>query len=818
MFRTIRLICSGIFISLLCVNVGQAQVYEVLSNGVQIPLANGFSQSPTSPITDSYTSVMLLVTGGATYSVLDGTTINSYSGGTTINGGSILYTPSDTALGNLNSVITLGDTSASGLPGTLAYTNTNSLITSLRNFTLNPGGGIIVPSSGGTELAGIISGSGWLQVGSLTNTTQGTLTLTGVNTYTGGTFVETNSTLAITKDAALGTSSTSLPDTLKLDGGTLQFNSNMTLLHNIQLTSNGGSININGYNTTITPGITPYMSESGGLTVYDNSATPGTLTLNGDNTYTGATIVNSGTLLLGDTGSITSTSGTTINGGTLQIGASTNSSATLTSPVTVNSGGTLSGSGTVIGNVTNSGTVSPGSGTSNTLTINGNYTQNSSGNLLVNIYSSGASMLKVTGSVVMDGTITLDFKSSYLAPTTYVFLAAPTANFPLGVQPTNGSLPSTTIQIQSNNKICAGGTVNTPCATGSYTNAGYTYEYLTLSEITGSLPDIPTVFPAMTTTTINEAQQANQTLLSRLQEARINAMADNMTPSLSSSTNHRFLGTTPFGAWVQPTGSMNSQSGGNGAPAFTSNSYGMLTGYDAQISPGFAVGGAVGFNHVDLNETGGASGSIDIPRLAAYGGWWRGRFAVDGLLSVGMPSSTTSRPVLSTGEIASGSYTGYEVSSAVQASLNFKAKSWVLTPTVGAKYVYLINDTFVETGTDIYNITVPRTTTNSARPFVEGTASRRFKVGSGLLSIVPEFRLGYEAEVAGNSREIYVQSEGDATRWAVPGVTPSSNFLSAKAAVNFEIGRSGAYYIDYDRIQNGTSDSNLFTAGYRYRM
>jgi autotransporter-associated beta strand protein len=74
-------------------------------------------------------------------------------------------------------------------------------------------------------------------------------------------------------------------------------------------------------------------SPSGGLT--KNGA--GTLTLSGNSTYTGATTVNAGTLIVD--GAITSSSAV-VNGGLLNVNG-------ISGGVTVNSGGSLGGSGTV---------------------------------------------------------------------------------------------------------------------------------------------------------------------------------------------------------------------------------------------------------------------------------------------------------------------------------------------------------------------------------------------------------------------------------------------------------------------------------------
>ncbi len=77
----------------------------------------------------------------------------------------------------------------------------------------------------------------------------------------------------------------------------------------------------------------------------------GTVTLGGDNTYSGATVVNGGTLRL----------------------SNTNGAATGTGTVTVNNGGKLAGEGSAAGGVTVNagGSLSPGSEGTGTLTLNG---------------------------------------------------------------------------------------------------------------------------------------------------------------------------------------------------------------------------------------------------------------------------------------------------------------------------------------------------------------------------------------------------------------------------------------------------------------
>lgn len=176
--------------------------------------------------------------------------------------------------------------------------------------------------------SGNISGSGLVQ-----KTGTGTLTLApvaaGGNTYSGGTFIN-QGVLAVSADNALGATSGGVT----LDTGTLQFGNafNLATSRTLTLAAGGGTLDTQANNTTITQGI----GGAGALTKLGT----GRLTLNGASTYTGATNLNAGTLVVGDAthaGASIGTAGTT--------------------PVTVASSAILGGYGTITGQVTNNGTL-----------------------------------------------------------------------------------------------------------------------------------------------------------------------------------------------------------------------------------------------------------------------------------------------------------------------------------------------------------------------------------------------------------------------------------------------------------------------------
>ena len=164
-------------------------------------------------------------------------------------------------------------------------------------------GSLTLATSNLTALAGVDGADLNLQGGApLVKTGNGVLSLLGHNTYSGAT-VLSNGTLAIVSDANIGGSSGS---TITFAGGLLGIQGNaMPDLGNHVVnygTFNGGfDIGVPGALFTLTN----VLAGSGSLT----KAGPGTLVLDGANTYSGPTIINAGTLQV-DNGGTSGTLGT----------------------------------------------------------------------------------------------------------------------------------------------------------------------------------------------------------------------------------------------------------------------------------------------------------------------------------------------------------------------------------------------------------------------------------------------------------------------------------------------------------------------------
>jgi len=172
-------------------------------------------------------------------------------------------------------------------------------------------------------------------------------TLSGTNTYNGGTRID-NGTLALGSVDALGSTGT-----ISMNGGTLQFSASNTSDY-----TTGSRLKIedakiatfdtNGQAVTFANALALGTGSTGGLTLNDTAAIKGSLTLSGTNTFTGGTRIDGGTLTLGHaTNTLADTGAINVNGGVLALGTNTDSvgAVTLTSGSITGSGaGTLTGS------------------------------------------------------------------------------------------------------------------------------------------------------------------------------------------------------------------------------------------------------------------------------------------------------------------------------------------------------------------------------------------------------------------------------------------------------------------------------------------
>ena len=262
-------------------------------------------------------------TGAFTQSGVGTTTLsgsNSYQGGTLITAGQI-------TLGNVNA---LGATNASlnvagGVLSNPSYSITNSAI-SLGNGSIT-GTGNLTSGAGFTatnDAAASVANS-LVSTGAFTQNGIGTTTLSGSNSYAGTTII-TNGLLDFATTKALYGANTNawkatnvmIASNAAIAFGVTNYGTNNLQVLLQRLTTNAGfglnagasfGLDDVGTNYSFTNNLGDSVNGSLGLTVLGN----GTVTLLGRSTYTGPTVLSTGTLLFGTGGALSPNSAITDN-------------------------------------------------------------------------------------------------------------------------------------------------------------------------------------------------------------------------------------------------------------------------------------------------------------------------------------------------------------------------------------------------------------------------------------------------------------------------------------------------------------------------
>ena len=354
---------------------------------------------------------------GATLQLGDGTSANGSVAGAIVDNGLLKFdyagsqTLANAVSGSGSAEIVAGTTAVTGFgivggtvsidPGATMQWGNGSGGAFLFGSDVVDNGALVMDFSTAAGIVGSvpISGSGTVHILS------GNFTSSSPNTYTGSTTIDSPSQLLL-----VGTGSISDSSSLT-DDGTFDI-SGTTAGTAITTLSGSGLVSLGSQTLTLTnaSGIFSGVIADGGFpggTGGSLTIAAGSETLNGVNTYTGATTIDSGAALA--------------------VGDASHPGAVLDSSVggvLVNSGGTLKGHGTINGAVTNNGTVIAG-GSIGTLTV-GSFSQGPNGTLAIEVSPTQASQLKSLGAASLDGTLALTFDpGSYSAAIDQIITGSP---------------------------------------------------------------------------------------------------------------------------------------------------------------------------------------------------------------------------------------------------------------------------------------------------------------------------------------------------------------------------------------------------------
>jgi autotransporter-associated beta strand protein len=748
-------------------------------------------------------------TGGLTLAggtqTLDG--INAYTGVTTINAGTLALSGN----GSLSASSNVIDNGTLDISSTTHGASVSSLS---GNGTVTLGSQALVLNNASGSFSGVITGTGGLTLGG------GTEIVSGANTYTGSTTIASGSTLALsgsgsvahssqivdsgTFDISRATSAVSITNvsgagSVKLGSNTLALTTASGAFNGVMSGAGGltvagsGTFTLTGANTytgttTITSGILQVGNDGNSGSISNTVVDSGTLTFDrsDDLTYAGSISGKGNFVKLGDNtlildGSNTYTGSTTVDSGTLEVGDASHATASIAGDVGVDGNGTLRGHGSVDGNVVNDGIVWPG-GSIGTLTINGNYLQNSDGTLQFDLTPGGASQLVATGTATLAGTLHVIYAPGTYTTRSYALIQAGAVQGSFSAIVDSGSEP-------------AGETLH------------YTSNAVDLSMASATVAPLDASIYGDLERTQNLIGQSTLSTLADLGLRGTNGCGpqNGQAGALASACNS--------GVWAQYSGSADSLSGALG---MNSTSFGILAGYDVAAGDVAHIGVEAGYNRVNGNDHLGGNGNVDSPHGGIYAFANAGPLVLSATVDQTMSTYRVQRQT-GFGPVASNP-DGGTTGAALQAAWPLVANAWTISPALGALYQHQHLDGFSETIASndplapAFTVQGARSTYNTLQPYANVHFGRAFQASG--VTYLPQFELGYRYDTRDQNAAVVTMTTEDGTVFQMPGERTGKGMATAGARISAQAGTSWSLYLDYQGQFASHEHDNALSVGF----
>ena len=581
------------------------------------------------------------------------------------------------------------------------------------------------------------------------------------------------------------------------------------------------SVGANNLSTTVS-GVIADGGRNGGTGGSLVKVGTGTLTLSGANTFTGGTTVNTGGLVVN--GSLAST--VTLNGGML------GGSGTIGGLVA--NGGTLA-PGNSIGTLNVSGNFTQSGGTyqveanaqgqsdrvnvSGTATINGGTVQlvAAPGNYGI---STTYTILNATGGVA----------GAYSGVSSNFAFLTPSLTY-------NANNVFLTLALQGNAfSGFSGNTVN-------QRNVGYALDQSfanasgDFATVIGALAGLSTTqgpaalnaisgqpYADFGTTNVANASLFMNTLGQQMALARSGSAPGARVALAQACEVEACDEGRPLSAWFSGLGGLGSVQGDGNSSTLTYNVGGAAAGIDYRFDPRFLVGLGVGYTHGTqwVNSFMG-QGWTDLVSVAAYGSFTPmgplAGFYADALVGYAYLNNQLQRQIQIPGlqqRTASGS-TGANQFLA-QVETGYKLGVWTMgsvTPFARFQTSITTQNAFTELGASSLNLNVAQQTTNSVRTVLGAEFGSSIPLGTER-ALGLSLRLGWQHEYAYTDRPITASFGGaPSASFTVYGATPTRDAAIVGFSAMTNVAPATQLYLRYDGELASGTDNHALTAGLR---
>ncbi len=529
----------------------------------------------------------------------------------------------------------------------------------------------------------------------------------------------------------------------------------------------------------------------GDVSLIDSNATgtPGALILDQDTngTYTGVisgtgSVTKEGSGILMLTGTHTHTGGTFLNEGALVLNNAVLRNTTLAS------GTFLGGNGTINGDLLNAGTVSPGF-SPGTIIVVGNYTQTAAGTLVVEIASPiSYDQLIVGGTATLDGTLQVDILGGY-NPAGQSFDILTAAGGVAGTFSAVTGSAALQANVTYNANDVTVSFVQTPFTVfaGTPNQVAIANAALMTPAVTTALNGVPTAgeLPAA----LNALSPQGYQIWSDIAFARSLSLSERLSRDSNATVGHDDY-------YFQVGQSRNSAQGDMDVGSDRFNSDSGLVGGDHALNENFTLGGFLDYTESEAGlGSSGSNTKVKSIMPGIRATWRKDAWFANAAVGYGFDNYESKRVIAFTGTNATAkSHTkGRQWLMNVTAGRHFEAGPVTLSPFGGLLASSWKADGFNETGAGALNNTVGSQRARSLRTQLGLESSINLTLGT--IGLRPHVRAAWIHELSNDSRDMDASFGG--TNYTIATRRPTRDSARLSAGFDASLSETVSLYADY---------------------
>jgi len=271
--------------------------------------------------------------------------------------------------------------------------------------------------------------------------------------------------------------------------------------------------------------------------------------------------------------------------------------------------------------------------------------------------------------------------------------------------------------------------------------------------------------------------------------------------------------------WLKPYGTDARQDERDGVDGYKADSWGIVVGFDGEISDQLLVGLALGYSDGDVESDSNIfQHDVDIEgyQLITYGQWTRSQLFATWTVVAGYNENDSQRNIQFGGlnRVADGQYDTWYGLLDFGLGYQFNPSSRLtLAPTLSLQYTYVEDDSYEESGAGGLNLNVESNDEDTLVLAVDGRAAYRFDRGMTLTG-----HLGVGYDFSADQSELASTFAGGGSVFITEGMTPDE--WIRRAGLGFEMAQSEtvAVKVNYDYVAREDFDNHSISATVRVQF